>query len=79
MGTSFERRLGLDTAHIKKAAPPPVGLCRPNDDQLRETLKAARDAMKEGTTLRFQPWDIAALVEELLEFRMKRVLLEKPE
>jgi hypothetical protein len=54
------------------AAPPePVELHRPSDDQLRLSLRTAREALTEGSALRFHAADIAAILEELIERRGK--------
>lgn len=52
-----------------KGPPPPIEECRPDDLQLKATIQTCREARFEGVTLRFQPNDIQALCEELLEHR----------
>lgn len=56
-----------------KAPPPPTEQCRPDELQLKATIQAAREARLEGSRLRFEPSDIIAICEELLELRAKLV------
>lgn len=46
----------------------------PTDDQLKETLNACKEAHRDGVTIRFQPLDIGALVDELLWRRATEAL-----
>lgn len=72
---SFERKvLGFPTKPVATAPPADPELHRPTDEQLRNSIQAAREARLGGYGLRFQANDVLAVFEELLELRSAKAV-----
>lgn len=53
-------------------------LHKPTDEQLRNSIQAAREARLEGVGLRFQPNDVIVVFQELLDCREALAAMKRP-